>query len=327
MASREGLVVTTDVPFPDDAAGPASALATLLADAEAAVSSLTAQVGTLTSQDADYQAAAKLNAATITTLTNQVQALEVQVVKPTLFGATPDSSDSAAGFAAMDAKYGVAAPVVRQFCTGAAVTPPAALAGRAVIGSWNSRGLGDAAYMAACKRSFFVHEIDHQWIQQPAAARDAYLASFIGNMNALHALDTTGSLGICITADALINTAKAPFLKALMNALPWVTHVAPDVDGISNAASYHSYDKELSAWNAFVAAYPQVTSWGVPEFGANRATNDPTGVVRAAWMAKYTGEFASMGAEYVTFWSKTTQTGSTFDTPAEIAVLQTRFQS
>lgn len=261
---------------------------------------------------------------------NQILAADLAAApKPTLFGASTEGPQNAAGVAAIDAKYGLAVPTLRHFCTGVAVIP-AGVTGRNVIGSWNTPGAGDAAYMAWCKRSFLRHEIDHAWMEQTStAAKTALVTAFIDEMNTAHKADATGSLGVCFTADILTNAAKAGLANAILSGCPWLDHIGWDFDGVSPkgaTGTYHPYDKELAALVAFLKAHPQVTSWGVPEFGANRAQKDPTGVTRASWMSKYAGKLAAVGAEYVTAWSATSQVGSTFDTPAEIATLAALMQ-
>ena len=102
--------------------------------------------------------------------------------------------------------------------------------------------------------------------------------------------------------------------------VPGVTHLGVDFDGISSTSGYHDYTVALANVVAFCAKHG--LTWGVPEFGANRATNDLTGDVRAQWLLSWAAKFRDAGAEYVCLWEQTSQAGSCFTTPAEVATVR-----
>lgn len=246
--------------------------------------------------------------------------------KPTLIGGSPQTAQTLAGISAMDAKYGAPGKMVRLFCP---TTSKYLAANRPVVGSWNTLSSSDAAVMAKWLRSFYKHEFDHLYEETAAASRPALVAQYIEDLNDLHEIDSTGSLGLDLTADALTNTSKFAMIEQILKGCPWLGHIAWDFDGASPktaTATYHPYTAELAALPKFLAAHPQITSWGVAELGWNRAQNDPTGVARAAALSKLLGELVVLGPEYISLWEANSQVGSTFDTPAEVASVASAIQ-
>jgi hypothetical protein len=228
----------------------------------------------------------------------------------TLFGDTPRSSSSAAAVAAMDARYG-SAQVVRLFWSGAA--RPSPVHGRPVVGSIKRIDAGTAAWASTMWRWTYEHEIDSK-IKKGMTT----LAEWRRSMDSLVALKVPG-LSVILTADAFVSRSKNPsdFL------VPGVTHLGVDFDGISQSGGYHDYSRELAAVEAFTRAHH--LTWGVAEFGANRASNDPSGTARAAWLKTWGERFAAAGAEYVCLWEADSQSGSDFTTPAETAAVRQLF--
>ncbi len=228
----------------------------------------------------------------------------------TLFGDTPRASSSAAGVAAMDAMYG-SAQVVRLFWSGAA--RPSPVHGRPVVGSIKRIDAGTAAWASTMWRWTYQHEIDSK-----IKKGQTTLAEWRRSMDSLVALKVPG-LSVILTADAFVSKSKNPsdFL------VPGVTHLGVDFDGISQSGGYHDYSRELAAVEAFTRAHH--LTWGVAEFGANRASNDPSGTARAAWLKTWGERFAAAGAEYVCLWEADSQAGSDFTTPAENAAVRQLF--
>jgi hypothetical protein len=227
----------------------------------------------------------------------------------TLFGDTPRTASTAAGVAAVDADYGVAGEVIRLYCSTALAAP--AVTDRKVIGSFKTMP-GSTANFGAYWRLFYQHEINSK-VKKGAIT----LLQWQKDMAVLAALNLPG-LGVCLTAycfDPASGQNPADYL------VPGVTHLGVDFDGISGGTSYHDYSAALKAVVAFAKAHG--LTWGVPEFGANRLTNDADGSGRAAWLTYWAGKFQQSGAEYVCLWEYETQTGSTFTTPAEVATVRT----
>lgn len=234
------------------------------------------------------------------------------VAKPvrTLIGGTPRGKSDAPGVAAVDAAYG-AASVIRLYCTGTLIPPVPT--GRKVVGSFKTlpgRPLEANEY----DWLFYQHEIDAK-----VKKGTITLAQWQSDMAALKKTGIT-NLGVCVTADAFVNPSKPDPSTWLT---PGVTHIGVDFDGISSATGYHDYTKELAAVVAFCAKHG--LTWGVPEFGANRAANDPDGSGRAAWLVHWIQQFQRAGAQYVCLWEQDSQVGSTFTTPVEIATVRTMF--
>lgn len=158
------------------------------------------------------------------------------------------------------------------------------------------------------KRTFYRHEIDHEILTVPP---EISLPIWIADMNRMQLTD------VCLTANCFVNPKKNPANFILSN----TTHIGVDFDGISYTTHYHDYTSELNAVVAFTKAHG--LTWGVPEFGADRATAiDPDGQQRARWMAEWCGKFQDAGAEYVCFWEQDSIPTSTFTTPAELAAVR-----
>jgi hypothetical protein len=222
-------------------------------------------------------------------------------------GNTPRTSSTRTGVAAIDETYGPS-KVVRLFWSGLPGESPTI--DRPVVGSFKVMSPGTTAWARTMWRWAYQHEIDSK-----IAKKQATLAQWRFDMGLLALLGVSG-LSVILTADAFVNPTKRPadFLVA------GVTHLGVDFDGISSSAGYHDYSRELAAVVAFAKA--NGLTWGVPEFGANRAGNDPSGNARAAWLTAWTRRFADAGAEYVCLWEFNAQAGSTFTTPAEIAAVR-----
>lgn len=224
-----------------------------------------------------------------------------------LFGGTPRGASNAGGVAAMDSDYGPA-KVVRLFWSGGART--STVTDRRVVGSIKTVDSDTAAWASKTWRWTYMHEIDSK------IKKGQYtLAAWRSKMESLVALKVPG-LSVILTANAFDNPSKNPSDYLV----PGVTHLGVDFDGISQSAGYHDYSKELSAVVAFTKTHN--LTWGVGEFGANRASNDPSGTARAAWLKNWAGKFAAAGAEYVLLWENNSQAGSDFTTSAETAAVR-----
>jgi hypothetical protein len=234
----------------------------------------------------------------------------VPVPAAAFFGDTPRGYSDAAGVSTMDANYGPA-NVVRLFWSGTAGVSPAP--DRRVVGSIKTINSGTAAWASTMWRWTYQHEIDSK-IKKGLMT----LPEWRAGMDSLVALNVPG-LSVVLTADAFVNPTKNPSDYLV----PGVTHLGVDFDGISQSTGYHDYSRELAAVQAFTQAHG--LTWGVAEFGANRASNDPDGSVRAAWLQTWGGRFAAAGAEYVCLWENNSQTGSTFTTAAENAAVRELF--
>ena len=210
----------------------------------------------------------------------------------------------------MDSNYGPAS-VVRLFWSGPAGVSPAP--DRRVVGSMKTINSGTAAWASTMWRWAYQHEIDSK-IKKGLMT----LPEWRAGMDSLVALDVPG-LSVVLTADAFVNPTKNPSDYLV----PGVTHLGVDFDGISQSTGYHDYSRELAAVKAFTQAHG--LTWGVAEFGANRADNDPDGTVRAAWLQTWGGRFAAAGAEYVCLWENNSQVGSTFTTAAENTAVRELF--
>jgi hypothetical protein len=238
------------------------------------------------------------------------RASAVSTASSSLIGGTPRGSSNAAGVAAMDATYGYA-KVVRLFWSGSGGSSPAS--NRAVVGSLKVVDSSTAPWARTMWRWAYQHEVDSK-IKKGLIT----LAQWKAKMASLVALNVPG-LSVILTADAFVNSAKNPSDYLV----PGVTHLGVDFDGISSATGYHNYAKELAAVQAFTTAHH--LTWGVAEFGANRAGNDPSGSVRATWLKTWTARFTAAGAEYVCLWENSSQAGSTFTTTSENAAVRQLF--
>lgn len=224
-----------------------------------------------------------------------------------LFGTTPRTASTKAGVAEIDAAYG-GSKLVRLFWSGTAGQSP--VTDRPVVGSFKTMSEATAPWAKTMWRWAYQHEIDSK-----IKKGQCTLAQWQADMATLVALDIDG-LSVILTADCFANTGKKP-TDYLMRG---VTHLGVDFDGISQSSGYHDYSRELVAVESFAKAYG--LTWGVAEFGANRAANDPSGVVRAAWLTDWVGRFVSAGAEYVCLWEFASQAGSEFTTDAEVAAVR-----
>lgn len=228
-----------------------------------------------------------------------------------LVGNTPRGDSTAASVAAVDAVYGPG-HLIRLYNTGSLSAP--SVDDRSVVGSFKSltgisKGLLDQYY-----RVFYQHEIDSK-----IAKGQFTLAQWRADMATLQNLGS-GSLSICLTADAFVNPGKHPSDYLIDG----ITAFAVDFDGISSLTGYHDYTTALGNVLGFAATHGLTI--GVPEFGANRATSDPSGAARAAWLTKWLRAFQDGGFEYACFWEQTAQTGSPFDSPAEVAAVSMALQ-
>jgi hypothetical protein len=231
-----------------------------------------------------------------------IQAAASTTASSALFGGTPRGASNVAGVASMDSTYGPA-KVIRLFWSGAAGTSPTS--NREVVGSLKTVDSRTAPWARTMWRWAYQHEIDSK-----IKKGQTTLAQWRSKMATLVKMKVPG-LSVILTADAFVNKSKRPadYLVA------GVTHWGVDFDGISQSGGYHNYAKELAAVQSFTAAHH--LTWGVAEFGANRASNDPSGTARAAWLKTWGGRFAAAGAEYVCLWENNFQAGSNFTTKAE----------
>jgi hypothetical protein len=276
----------------------------------------------LTDYAAQWQSLLDASAAVIAADEQKIADLEAQVAAltpppppppapTTLFGGTPRGLSNWAGVASMDETYGPAS-VVRLFWPGTGGANPAT--DRKVVGSCKSL-TNVAAWAKTMWRWAYQHEIDSK-VKKGLVTLPAWKA----DMERLVALNIPG-LSVILTADCFVNPSKNPANYLISG----VTHLGVDFDGISSSTGYHDYSKELAEVEAFVKA--NGLTWGVAEFGANRANNDGDGSVRAAWLKTWGDKFAVAGAEYVCLWESYGQTGSTFTAPAEISTIRTYFTS
>jgi hypothetical protein len=233
---------------------------------------------------------------------------------PTLFGNTPRSASNAAGVTAVDKGYGPA-KVIRLFYDEKTdlPVPPAVTNGRIRVGSCKRTTAATLSNALKYERLAYQHEIDAK-----IKKGQFTLAQWRSDMARFVALNHPG-LSVILTADAFVNKSKNP-ADYLIDG---VTHLGVDFDGISSSTGYHNYAKELAAVEAFTHTHG--LTWGVAEFGANRAANDPQGTARAAWLATWGAQFAAAGAEYVCLWEADWLTGSEFTTPAEVAAARSLF--
>lgn len=222
----------------------------------------------------------------------------------TLFGDTPTGRG---GVAAVDSAFG-RGKVIRLFWSGAPRKSP--VSDRKVVGSFSKMGSGTAAWARTMWRWTYDHEPDSK-----LRKGRLNLAAWRADMKSLVKLGIPG-LSVILTADAFVSKRKNP--NDYM--IPGITHIGVDFDGISKSDGYHDYSRELAAVVAYTKAHG--LSWGVGEFGANRASNDPSGAGRAAWLKTWAAKFKAAGAEYVTLWSRDSQARSGFTTPAEKAAVR-----
>jgi hypothetical protein len=277
---------------PDQAAVDA-ALAGYEAQVAAALAAAAAQ------HDVDAAALAEANA--------RIAELEGDIPGATLFGNTPRTGSNPTGVASIDAVYGPS-KVMRLFWSRGAGPIPVS-DGRKVVGSIKVIDSNTKAWADQVWRWAYQHEIDAK-----VKKGQFTLPQWHADMTSLVALGSTG-LSVILTADCFVNPGKHPadFL------IPGVVHLGVDFDGISGS-TYHDYSKELAAVVAFVKA--NGLTWGVGEFGANRAPADTDGSLRAKWLLDWARRFADAGAEYVCLWEQNGQAGSDFTTPAEIAAVR-----
>jgi hypothetical protein len=269
-----------------------------LADYEAQVASAVAAGAS--ALDAAVAALAVANA--------RIVELEGEIPPSTLFGDTPRTGSNPTGIAAIDAQYGV--PDVMRLFWSKGAGPLPVNDGRRIVGSikvidGNTKPWADQVW-----RWTYQHEIDSK-----IARKLITLGEWKPSMQQLAALDTTG-LSVILTADCFVNPKKDPADYLI----PGVPRLGVDFDGISQSGGYHDYSRELAAVEAHAKKYG--LTWGVGEFGANRAANDTDGSQRAKWLLDWARRFADAGAEYVCLWEQNGQHGSDFDTPAETAAVR-----
>ncbi len=276
----------------------------------ASATSSSATSSSSTTSEAPTTAASSTPPATEPTTVAPSSSSTVPAPASAFFGDTPRGASDAAGVSTMDSNYGPA-DVVRLFWSGAAGASPAP--DRRVVGSIKTINSGTAAWASTMWRWAYQHEIDSK-IKKGLMT----LPQWRAGMDSLVALHVPG-LSVVLTADAFVNPSKNPSDYLV----PGVTHLGVDFDGISQSSGYHDYARELAAVKAFTQAHG--LTWGVAEFGANRAANDPDGTARAAWLQTWGGRFAAAGAEYVCLWENNFQTGSTFTTAAENAAVRELF--
>jgi hypothetical protein len=234
----------------------------------------------------------------------------------TLFGNTPRIASTTTGIADVDSIYGTSKLIRLFWADGANLASP--LPARKIVGSCKD-GETDAqvaAWAAKMYRWTYQHEIDSKLKKGTYSS----LSDWRARMAALVALNIPG-LSVILTADCFISSSKNPADYII----PGVTHLGVDFDGLSFSDHYHDYGPELAAVQAYVKKYG--LTWGVGEFGANRAANDPDGSARAAWLDSWSRKFKAAGAEYVCYWEFNSQAGSTFTKPAEIATVKTYLAS
>jgi hypothetical protein len=270
---------------------------------DAALSDYEAQVATVLSaaaaqHDADVAALAVANA--------RIAELEGETPASTLFGDTPRTGSNPTGVASIDAVYGV--PKVMRLYWSRGAGPLPVKDGRKIVGSLKVIDANTKAWADQVWRWSYDHEIDSK-VKKGLITLDEWRAT----MTDLVKLGTTG-LSVIVTADCFAGRKNpADYL------IPGVVHWGVDFDGISGN-TYHDYSKELAAVVAFTQKYG--LTWGVGEFGANRAPADTDGTLRAKWLLDWAQRFKNAGAEYVCLWEQNGQHGSDFDTPAEIAAVR-----
>lgn len=222
------------------------------------------------------------------------------------FGDVSRANSTATDIHTVDGIY-IVSKAVRTYSSGSIVVPP--VTDRPCTGSWKSM----AGYSATIRNQYaqddaiYWHEIDHH--------------SDIGDITvAQWKADMVGKniTAFCLTAWCF-NPASGKNPADYL--FPGATHVWVDFDGISSATGYHDYSVELANVIAFCQAHG--LTWGVAEFGANRATTtDPNGTARVQWVTTWLGNFRAAGAKKVLWWERTSQTNSCMDTPAEIACMK-----
>lgn len=226
---------------------------------------------------------------------------------------------TAGGRAQLDTLYGGAPQVERIYSTGPASALLMPTDGRFTVVSFKSMPTGsDHLAIDKADVAFYQHEINAKDAKYRAGKPGGFpRASWLDDMGKM-----TTDVGICITANGLVDPAQdiASFIPK-----GWSGHMGVDFDGISNTDRYHDYSPELAAWEKFLAAHPEITSWGVPEHSANRAASDPTGAARAKWLLGNTRRFMDLGALYACVWESDDQVGSTFTTPIEVATVGALF--
>ena len=252
--------------------------------------------------------------ATVATVQQQLTAAEAQVaqlqsqVRPgCLFGDTIRSTSG--GVAEIDATYGPG-KVLRHFSPKTLEAP--LVTDRPEVGSWNV-GTPTAAQVAPYRYVAYIHEVDSA-IRKSAttlAAWQQQMATLVAEL---------GGDKVCVILTAWCFETADPTVYLV----PGVTHYAVDFDGQSPSkptdTAYHDWTKALAAVTGFAAVHG--LTWGVPEFGVNRGAFDPTGTARAAWLLTWALRFAAAGAQYVCLWEASSQAGSEFTSPAEIAAVR-----
>lgn len=224
----------------------------------------------------------------------------------TVVGATPLAASNDAGVREVYSIFG--GPFgLRLFYSGDLAVPPAVSNGTFRVGSCKTDNATSVNNGHLYDRVAFDHEIDSKIKkgQTTLALWQASMKKFQG----------VPGLSVILTADCFVNKSKNPADYLI----PGVKYLGVDFDGISGD-TYHDYSKELANVVAFVKAHN--LTWGVAEFGANRAPSDTDGSKRAAWLQHWLDQFKAAGAEYVMFWANNSFPGSPFSKPAEIQVVK-----
>jgi hypothetical protein len=234
--------------------------------------------------------------------------------QPTKFGNTPRGTSNAAGVAAVDAIYGPGA-AIRLFHN--TTLPAPDVTDRFTVGSFKTM-TGYATHLPEWDRVFYMHEADKK-ISDGLISLSQWQSDMADIVSWAASNGCPDVPGICLTGwcfDAASGLNPADYL------IDGVTHLGVDFDGISgNSTTYHNYDTVLS--NVVDFADDHGLTWGVPEFGTNKAAVDTTDSYRAAWLRKYANHFKIYGAEYVCAWEQTGTTGSTFAADATLNTVAT----
>lgn len=229
----------------------------------------------------------------------------------TFIGSDTRNSSSAADVANTDAIYGVSR-VIRLYSTGSLTAP--AVTDRKQVGSFKSLTGVTKAKLDAYSFVFYQHEIDSK-----VKKGQITLAKWKSDMSTLQKLGSS-RLSVCLTADCFVNPSKNPDDYII----PGITHYGVDFDGISSDTGYHDYSQALTKVKAWATLHSFTI--GVPEFGANRAANDPDGEGRSEWLRTWVRQFQLANFEYVCFWEYSGQSGSLFDSAVETATVSTAIQ-
>lgn len=95
-----------------------------------------------------------------------------------------------------------------------------------------------------------------------------------------------------------------------------------DLDGIKpSSRTYPGYLDEIGPVHDFLTSSRAdlYTGWAVPEFGAPRASGDPSGTIRAAWHNTCLNRYRVEGCSYVTAYEYNSTPGYAITTAAEVA--------